>query len=193
MVSRSVDGVVSVHAVATVTAQIGNDSSVVLRSETWADLRLGNAKRVVSEPNAPASNSFVITEETVIVDGAAYRRSGDSAWKEVTADIGSMVLTGIDSTGEDLADSLRQFTLGEACAWTVATSENVQAAYRCNDDATARTVTVELDADGTLSSISVNERPAGARSESPLTYRTTLTFDDLGTTTVDVPSDLTAS
>lgn len=142
------DGVTSVHAVATLTAHVGSDSSVILSSETWVDLGPGNAKQVVSEPDPPTSDEFVVTEETVILDGVAYRRSEDSGWLEVTDDIGSIVFTGIDATGDDLAASLRQFTQSEEGNWTATTSGNGLATYRCNDDATTRNVTVNPNGGG---------------------------------------------
>ena len=189
-VARGMDGVTSVHVVTDVVGQVEENSGAVLRLETWADLGAARERTILSEPKTPGSVTFVVTEESVVVDGSGYRRSGDSDWRATDDGAESMVLAGIDSTGDDLADSLRRFAQSESGDWTAATLESGVVTYRRTGDPDADNVVIDIGENGMLVSINLEQRPTGARPENPLFYRTTMTFDAFGETGVDVPSDL---
>ncbi len=189
-ITQGMDGVTSARTVTDLVAHVGGDTSTVLRFETWADLEAERARTVLSEPDTPTSDVFVETEEAVVVGGLGYRRSGDSEWVETSDRVVSMLLAGIDATGDDVPAALQQFAQSESGVWTSSTSGNEVVTYRRTGDAAAENVVVDIGEDGFLVSISLDQRPTGARSDNPLFYRTTVTFEDLGSTVVDAPSDL---
>lgn len=91
----------SLHATTEFVAHVDDASAVLLRTETWADLDADTGYTAVSEPRQPLSEDFALTEESVVVNGVAFRRPQDGEWVATQESIESLVFGGLDETAGD--------------------------------------------------------------------------------------------
>lgn len=189
-VAPGLNDVRSLHADTEFSAFAGDDSAVLIRMETWADFEAGEARTIVSEPVELLSDEFVTTEETVVVDDLAFRRSDSGEWGEVDEQIQTMVLAGLGTTGNDFQTALTAFVLDVPGGWNLlADDENTQT-YRSDSQPDGTFVEVGVNIDGRPVRITWEQRASGAELDEFPRYRTIVDLSNFDATIVEIPTDL---
>lgn len=190
--SASVSTWSSVHVVTSLTASIDDERALIVRADTSVDVTNDAATSVVLEPVEFGSDEFVVTEEWAYHDGSGWRRPPSGEWTPSDDGIAETALA-LDVHDERLGDAVAAFVAEASQPWTAAQADDGSTTYTSDFPAGGESRDLMIDRDGQLISLSLTELPAGASIDDPRRYTTTVEFDGIDTTTVDLPTDLPTS
>lgn len=190
-VSSGLAGIGSLRTDTDLTGFVEDASTVIFRADTRADLDAGVATQTVSQPLDLTSDEFIVTEETVISDGVAFRRSPDGDWREADEQIATMLFAGLDLSDRevDLDAVIGAFLRDVPGGWAV-TSEGGSRIYLSTTQPDGKFVEIEVDPEGRPIRFTQEQRPAGADVDDIRRFRTVIELSGFDTTSVELPDDL---